>query len=434
MPSRSQIAITKSRVDALQPGQQLWDAHVVGFGIVANKHSKTYKLKYYFHSRQRMLTIGRHGSPYTVETARNAANAHLVQLKTGIDPASAKKVSGQSVAQLCDEYMEKHAFVNKKASSAHEDQVNIKNHIKPLIGGRLVQDISTGDIEKFKSDVQQGKTAPKDPLKVRKDQRGGKPVTGGKGVSNRCMALLSKMLNLAELWGYRGQNSNPVKGVTRYKEGTKERFLTDEELRLLWAYLNQMEKEGITVSDGSEPERDKFAMYSVAAIRLLILTGARVSEIKTLKWTMVDLKGKRLNLPDSKTGRKTIQLSDSAVEVLGALPRVKDNPYVIVGRKAGTHLVNLRKAWVHIRGKTDLNDVRIHDLRHSFASFAAAQGQPLLVIGKLLGHKNPATTQRYVHLTDKLLGDANQNVSDSIGAIVAGKLEEKSTEKEERIS
>ncbi len=428
MPKRSDISINKVRVDALLPGQQLWDSRLVGFGVVANKLSKAYKLKYYFEGRQRMMTIGLHGSPYTVDMARDKAMAALVRLQSGIDPASEKKIVGQTIAELCDEYIQKHANVNKKASSAHEDAVNIKNHVKPLLGTKLVKDIAPTDIERFKTDVQQGKTAPKDPKAVQMAQKGGKPVTGGKGVANRCLALLSKMFNLSELWGYRPQNSNPVRGVAKYKENLKERYLSEDELKRLWAYLDKMEEDGILVgNDGNstdnaieaEDEKARYAMYSVACFRLLILTGARVSEIQTLKWEMVDLAGRRLNLPDSKTGKKTIQLSDTAVAILQALPRVKDNPYVIVGRKAGTHLHNLRKPWVAICKASNLQGVRIHDLRHSFASFAAAQGQPLLVIGKLLGHKNPATTQRYVHLTERHLGEANQTVNDKIGSIIA---------------
>ena len=212
MPKRSDIAITKTKVDALLPGQQIWDSQIVGFGIVANRNSKSYKLKYYFNGRQRMLTIGLHGSPFTVQAAREKAMAALVQLKSGIDPADEKKLVGQTVSDLCDEYLLKHANVNKKESSAHEDATNIKNHVKPLLGAKRLKDITAIDIEHFKFDVQQGKTAPKDPRLVQLAQKGGKPVTGGKGVANRCLSLLSKMFNLAELWGYRTQNSNPVRG------------------------------------------------------------------------------------------------------------------------------------------------------------------------------------------------------------------------------
>jgi integrase len=428
MPKRSAIAISKSKVDNLIGGQQLWDSRVIGFGVVANKNSKTFKFKYYFHGRQRMLTIGVYGSPYTVEAARDRATEALVQLKNGIDPAAARIQIGLTIAELCDEYMQKHANINKKPSSSHLDATNIKNHVKPLLGKLRIADVNSNDIERFKNDVSVGKTAPSNPKAVQKAQKGGKPVKGGKSVGNRCLALMSKMFNLSELWGYRPQNSNPVRGITKFKEYAKERYLTEEELKRLWQHLDNMEEDGIFINnegEGSEAAREEekasYALYSVACIRLLILTGARVSEIRELKWDYVDLKGKKLNLPDSKTGRKTIQLSDNAVDVLRALPRVKDNPYVIVGGKTGKPLQNLRKPWVQICKETGLNDVRIHDLRHSFASFAAAQGQPLLVIGKLLGHKNPTTTQRYVHLTESHLGAANQAVTDSIGGIVGGK-------------
>jgi integrase len=430
MPKRSEIAITKTKIDNLAQGACLWDSQLVGFGVKANANTKSYKLKYRFKGRQRMMHIGVHGSPYTVEMARKAAMAALVKLEAGVDPAAEKKLVGETVAQLCDEYILNHATAHKKPSSTKGDAANIKNHLKPLLGDRLIKDIAPNDIEKFMADVQQGKTAPKDPKAVQKAQKGGKAVTGGKGVANRCLSLLSKMFNLAERWGYRSNNTNPVRGATKYKENPKERYLTSVELQRLWQYLDQMERDGIhfdSYEDGkstgaqTEATKSHYAMYSVACIRLLILTGARLNEIMSLKWDMVDLTGSVLNLPDSKTGKKTIQLSDTAIEVLKALPKVKDNPYVIVGGKSGKHLKNLRKPWIAICKATNLGGVRIHDLRHSFASFAAAQGQPLLVIGKLLGHKNPATTQRYVHLTDNLLKTANQAISEEIGLIVGKK-------------
>jgi integrase len=392
-------------VDALLPGEQLWDAEIAGFGVVANAHSKSYKLKYYHQGRQRMLTIGVHGSPLTVDQARRQALIYKGQQQSGQDPAATKKATGvgTTVEELCAEYLKKHAFPMKKEGSALMDQANIKNHVIPLLGHLAIADVSSTDVESFKHAVRDGKTAPQDPKAVQKLQRGGSPVKGGKGVANRCLALLSKMFNLAELWGVREKRSNPVFGVTKFKEKPKERFLSEEELRRLWAHLDKLEEDGAA---GMQ--------YPVALIRLLMLTGARCGEIQTLTWSMVDLQNKRLKLPDSKTGSKTIQLSDQAVKELRGLPKASGNPYVIVGAKDGKPLQNIRKPWIKIRKEVGLEDVRIHDLRHSFASLAAAQGVDLLTLGKLMGHRNASTTSRYAHLTEKHVSKANQSIGDAL--------------------
>lgn len=409
MPKRSQISITKQRVDALRPGQQLWDSSVVGFGVVANTHSKSFKLKYRYNGVQRMATIGIYGSPWTVDAARKQAQADLTKLHAGLDPAVEKANLALTVADLCDEYMKKHALVAKKASSAHQDAINIKNHVKPLLGKMAVVDVTAKDIDDFKLKVSSGKTAPQNPKEIQKAQKGGSPVRGGTGVANRCIALLSKVFNLAEHWGYRPQRSNPTTHISKFRENSKERYLSEEELKRLWAHLDAMEAE------------DDAQVFIIAFFRLLILTGARSSEIRTLQWSSVDLYGKRLNLLDSKTGTKTIRLSDTAVKVLEALPRVKGNGYVIVGAKTGKPYQNVRKPWEAITKAVGLVDVRIHDLRHSFASFAAAQGLPLATIGALLGHKNVGTTARYAHLTDRYLQQAN----DALGAHMKGIVEKK---------
>lgn len=406
MPKRSSIAITKQRVDGLKAGQQIWDSGVVGFGVIANAHSKSYKLKYRFRGTQRMLTIGIHGSPFTVDAARKQAQAYLTQLHAGSDPAEEKANLALTVEALCAEYMEKHAHVQKKPTSAHQDAMNIRNHVTPLLGKIPVAEVTAKHIDDFKLKVQSGKTAPSNPKQVQLAQKGGSPVKGGKGVANRCLALLSKMFNLAERWGYRPQNSNPTVGISKYRENAKERHLSEEELKRLWAHLDFMASQ-----EGAD-------VFTIAFFRLLILTGARSSEIKTLKWSAVDLPGKRLKLADSKTGSKTIQLSDTAVQVLEALPRVKGNEYVIVGAKPQRPLQNVRKPWVAISKAVGLNDVRIHDLRHSFASFAAAQGMPLATIGKLLGHKNVGTTARYAHLTESYLQKANDDLGQHMKGIV----------------
>jgi integrase len=204
------------------------------------------------------------------------------------------------------------------------------------------------------------------------------------------------MFNLAENWALRPDGSNPCRHVEKFKEHKLERFLSETELARLAETLVEAEQARIELPS------------VIAAIRLLLFTGARLSEILTVRWEHVNFEEHCLRLPDSKTGAKTIYLSPPALEVLNGLQRQDGNPYVIIGAKPGAHLINLRKPWHRIRTKAGLDNVRIHDLRHSFASMAVAGGLSLPVIGALLGHTQAATTQRYAHLAaDPLKQAAN---------------------------
>jgi integrase len=223
------------------------------------------------------------------------------------------------------------------------------------------------------------------------------------GAANRVLSLLSKMFTLAEQWGLRPEGSNPVRHIQRYRERRFDRFLSAEELARLGEVL-------------AEAERTQREYASViAAIRLLIFTGARLSEILELRWQQVDFNHACLRLPDSKSGAKLVHLSPPALEVLYGIECHESNPYVIVGREPCSHLVNLRKPWSRIRARAGLPDVRIHDLRHSFASVGAALGLSLPIIGKMLGHNHASTTQRYAHLA----ADPVKDAVDKIGATIA---------------
>ena len=196
--------------------------------------------------------------------------------------------------------------------------------------------------------------------------------------------------------------TNPCRGIDRYKENKRERFLSAAELSRLGEALREAE------------EQQALTPYAIAAIRLLLLTGARKSEILSLRWDCVDLDNRLLRLPRSKTGPKSIYLTTAAAEILKLLPRVKGNPFVIVGEKPGAHLVNLQKPWDRIRARAGLDDVRLHDLRHSYASVGATSGLSLLFVGKLLGHTQASTTQRYAHLAEDPVRQAGEQISEAI--------------------
>ena len=429
MASRK-VKITNTVIQGLMPGDIAWDTEVAGFGARCQKKATIYFLKKRIHGVQKWFTIGKHGEPWTVIKAREKAVSYLGLIVDGKDPAQERTASKDrpTVKYLMERYLEDHAREHKKASSLRADEGSIKNHILPLLGKKFVADISDADIDRFKKDIRAGKTG--------KAPTGTKAVQGGAVTANRCLALLSKAFNMSIRWKWRADN--PVALVAKYKEVKKERYLSQQEFAALFDAFNAEEKGGGNI-------------FAVAALRLLAMTGARHSEILTLKWAEVDFENSRLNLPDSKTGKKSIFLSPPAKEILTRLEREKDNPYVICGTKQGAHLVNIRKTWQRVKeratiylwqqdealqplieankeldfkslklllekDKPDLScgllDVRIHDLRHSFASIAAASGMSLFMIGKLLGHSQAATTQRYAHLAD----DPMKEASDAIGS------------------
>ena len=404
MPAINTSRITKRRIDSLKPGETIWDADVRGFSCRARPKRKLFYLKVRANGRQRWITIGEYGAPWTVETARREAQRLLGEIRNGIDVEVLRyrgNADDPTIEDLCTRFIEEHAVHHKRASSTLMDQQNISNHILPLIGKFAVKNIARSDIEKLKTDVSGGKTATKR-KSGEKRARFGPAVKGGTGAANRCLALLSKMFNLAEQWGWRAEHTNPVRLVARYEERPRERYLSDNELDTLRDVLNTCDAEG------SE------SPYATAAIRLLLLTGARRNEILTLKWEFVDHRSMTLLLPTSKSGKKAILLNDAAYAVLSSIPPVDGNPYVIVGTVEGQHLVNLQKPWARIRQRAALSDVRLHDLRHSFASIAASQGASLRFIGTLLGHTRPETTQRYAHLAAQPIREVNNRVGGAL--------------------
>jgi integrase len=186
----------------------------------------------------------------------------------------------------------------------------------------------------------------------------------------------------------------------------------------------------LTATEVGETE----SKYAVAAFRILLLTGCRLSEIQTLAWNNVDLKGKELRLPDSKTGAKTVHLGETAVALLEAVPRVTGNPYVIVGKKEKTHLTDLQHPWRRIREAAGLSNVRIHDLRHTFASGGLLVGEGLAMIGQLLGHTQVQTTARYAHLAADPVKQAATKISDRLALALLGAIDKPSAEKAKQSS
>jgi integrase len=226
--------------------------------------------------------------------------------------------------------------------------------------------------------------------------------------ANYALRVLSSLCTWAEVHGFRPEHTNPCRKIEKYKEHSRERFLSPRELYRLARVLAVAERCGAVTP------------WTAGAIRLLIFTGARLNEVLTARWDWVNLTEGTLALPDSKTGKKVIHLNPPALDVLVALPRLEGNPHVICGAKPGAHLVNLEKPWRRVRKAALLTDVRLHDLRHSFASVAVAGGASLPLIGGLLGHAEPGTTARYAHLAADPLKAAAEAIGARIAAAMAG--------------
>ena len=352
--------------------------------------------------RVHRFTIGKHGSPWTPSRARDEAGRLLALIKTGSDPAalrSADKME-KSVTELCDLYLAE-GCETKKPSTVATDKGRIERHIMPLLGKKRVKDITQNDIRRFMKDVADGKT--------KADEKTGKYgraiVKGGRGTAARTVGLLGGIFSFAVSEGIRPDN--PVRGVMRYPDGKSERHLSREEMATLGEALAAAEDEGENAT-------------AIAAVRMLILTGCRKSEILTLQWENVDIDHACLRLPESKTGEKIVPLGAPVLEVLASLPRIEGNPYVLPGEKEKWHLVGLPRVWQRIKKRANLQDLRLHDLRHSFASVGASAGMGLPIIGKLLRHRYPKTTARYAHIGDDPARSAADRISESISAALNG--------------
>jgi integrase len=365
----------------------LWDEDLHGFGLrVYPSGRKVFVLSYRAKGQKRLATIGPYGV-LTVDEARHKASRLLYTVGDGADPVEEKRAYQRepTFAEFAQRYLEQHATLKKKPSSVRADQRILNSALIPRLGQRRVRDLDRAEIARVHHELR------------------ATPV-----LANRALALLSKMLNLAEAWAVRPDGSNPVRHVDRYPERAKERYLSPAELARLGETLREVEEEGT-----EHPS-------ALLAIRLLALTGARRNEILELTWSAVDFTRAELVLADSKTGPKRIPLPAPALKLLEDAPRVEGNPYVCVGEREGGRFYGLQRPWDRIRTRAGLPDVRLHDLRHTHAATAVSAGLALPLVGKLLGHAHAATTQRYAHLRDEPVRAAAELVGGEIGAALNG--------------
>lgn len=377
--------ITKRSVDAIKADGTdtvYWDGELTGFGLrVRRSGRKVYVVQTRVDGKLRWYTIGAPGV-VSADRARARALEILSLAKKGIDPrdGESKREAEPTVAELTARFLKEYVSDHCKPSTQQEYGRSVKLFIDPVIGEMRVSEVQRKDIAALHHGLRD------------------KPYQ-----ANRTLGVLSKLFNLAEVWGWRQDGSNPCRHVKRYKEHQRERFLSEDEVARLGEVLREAEDE---------------MPSAVAAFRLLLLTGCRMSEIRDLQWENV--KGDCIELPDAKTGGRVVPLGPEARAVLSAIPREDDNPWVIAGKLPGTHLTDLQRPWRRIRKRADLEDVRIHDLRHSFASRALALGESLTMIGKLLGHTQVQTTARYAHLARDSMQTAASRITESIGGNLLG--------------
>ena len=397
---RPLIRIMKTTVDAAKPEATrytVWDDKLKGFGLrVTPGGVKTYVARYRTRGGRagqlQQVTVGRHGK-LTPDQARADADKIIAAATLGEDPADAraKARADITVEQLCEVYFAE-GCNTKKASTLYTDRGRVKRHVLPLLGSRRVASVTQAHIEAFMRDVAGGKTA----MVVKTKKRGKSVVKGGQGTAARTLGLLGAIFAFAVARHLR--TDNPVRGVRRHKDRRMTRFLSHAEMGALGDALNAAAKAKANDS-------------ALAIIRLLAVSGCRKSEITNLQWSEVDARLGYLRLHDSKTGQKNVAVGASVVAILGKIART-ESPYVFPADGAPDRPFQaVDKTWRVVRAAAGLSDVRLHDLRHSFASTGLSAGHGLQLLGKLLGHNDVTTTSRYAHVADDPMRAAANDIA-----------------------
>jgi integrase len=412
------VKLIKRNIEALSAPKQtriVFDEELPGFGLrITPAGKKTFVVQYRVGGgragRQRRVTVGAFGK-ITPEDARTEAKKILARAHLGDDFADQrdKTRNSRTVSELIDEWSKGGALINRRTGTRRQ-QVNINNdialanhHLKPLIGNRTLDSLSKGDIQQLRNRIAGGDTKT-----TRKGRLRGKiKVTGGEGTATRTIRLFSSILSYAvdmELI-----ERNPALGIRLPPSGQRHRYLTPDELRRLGEILEQ-------------PAASATAGTAATILRLLLLTGARRGEIEGLKWSEVDFNFGMLRKKTSKTGAKVIPLARVAVEILEEQRRWVDRSqlWVFPAARGDAHFDGLNKEWFRIRKLAGIEDVHIHDLRHTFASVGAGGGVGLPLIGGILGHRQASTTQRYAHLADGPLRTAADLIGSELAAALAG--------------
>ena len=411
------LKLVKSTLNGLPAVDRVtfyYDEELTGFGLrVSPSGARSWICEYRAHgggraAQKRRMTLGSTSS-LTPDQARAEARRILAQVRLGGDPASEKVAQRETltVSALVDAFIAEHIDAKLKASTSELHRAALER-LRDAHGS-------------LKADA----TALHGHMARLHSKWRATPYS-----ANRAIAVWSKLYAWSAARKLTPAGFNPAKGIERYREQGRERYLTREELGRLGDALREAETDGIPWEmDESLPQskhlakpenrRTKLDPYAVAAIRLLVLTGARLREILHLRWDQIDWERGVAFLADSKTGRKPLFLSAPAQAIMSALPRLDDNPHVIAGAKEGAARADLHRPWATVSKRAQLEGVRIHDLRHSFASVGAGASLGLPIIGKLLGHTQASTTQRYAHLDV----DPLKRAADTIGSSIAAAMD-----------
>ena len=380
--------LTKTLLDGLTPGEKdvtLWDSLLPGFGVrlrPGNPH-KTFYVQYRLLGQQRKRKLGTYGI-LTVEEARQQARDWLSQVARGLDPAQAPP-QVRTISDLANRFLTEHVLRHNKPLMQRNVQILLRLHVLPALGSQDVRRLASPSVRALHQAMHHT------PYQA-----------------NRTLALVSKMFALAERWGWRDLGTNPARGIQAYREHARERYLTPEELQRLMQALGE--------ADQARTHHWRFTM----AVRLVLFTGARTGEILGLKWAYIDWQHGEARLPDSKTGPKSLYFSQEALEVIRRLPREIDNPFCLPGTKPGRPYGGLRLTWEHFRRTVGLDEVRLHDLRHTYAAYAAGAGVSLPQIGALLGHKHPQATARYAHIAPEVAHAAAAQTGQALARVLRG--------------
>ena len=379
--------LTKRTVDALKPGELAWDADVRGFGVRCQRRDRVFILKTRIKGRTRWFSIGCHGSPWTVETARREAKRILGAIAGGADPATARDIAkgAPTLDELANRYITEHVEAHNRPSTATVFKWLVNTCILPTLGKLKVQDVRRDDVAKLHAAM---KDTPRQ--------------------ANQTLAVLSKMMHLAEAWGLRPDNSNPCRLLKRYPERKRERFLSEPELQRLGAVVAEL------------LAAKKLLPGAATCIRLAALTGCRRGELLALRWADVDLAAGVLVIREAKAGGRVHSIGAAAVALLSNLDR--SGPWLIwsTDPKKPMPKDTLEGNWARVRERAGLPDVRFHDLRHTVGTYAGQAGANAFLVRDALGHKTLAMTGRYVNRDAAPLRQLADRVSGRIAAALDG--------------
>ena len=376
------VKLNRRTIDrlAVERGNRVfWDSELPGFGI--RVHATGHKV-YVAQARipgglPRRGVIGRYAE-ITIEDARRKAAETIDRIRRGLDPAPPPE---PTVADLAGRYMTAHVEVNCRPGTVSQYRTLLDLHILPELGALRLSEVNRSHASA---------------LHYRLRDRPNR--------ANQAVGLLSRMFKLAIAWGMTPARPNPCRSVKRYRQRDCERFLSEEEYARLGRALSEAGSEGGPMA------------YAAAAVRLLLLTGCRRTEILRLRWDDVDRAAGELRIRASKTGPRRVPLTAPVARVLAGIPRIEGNPWVIAGTRRGEPLKNINACWDRLRERAGLEDLRLHDCRHSYASQALAIGEGLPTIARLLGHRTVMTTYRYAHLAEDSEKASVARVGDSIGS------------------